>query len=69
MFPSQEIDPVNTLIFEKPLLTPQVLSVFTVISDDMQKYFAICVRVCTKYYRVGHSLILLYYEILLLFTK
>ena len=43
LFPSQEIDTVNT--FGRQPLTPQVLSAFTVISDETQKYFAI--RVCT----------------------
>ena len=60
LFPSQEIDTVNT--FGKPPLTPQVLSVFTVISDETQKYFAI--HTCIGYYRVGHSPPLLYYKLL-----
>ena len=46
-----EIDTVNT--FGRPPLTPHMLSTFTVISDETRKYFAI--RVCTGYYRVGHS--------------
>ena len=54
------VDTVDT--FRRPPLTPHVLSVFTVISDEKQKYFAI--RVCTDYYRVGHSSLLLYYELL-----
>ena len=56
---------VNTVdTFRRPPLTPHVLSVFTVISDETWKYFSICV--CTGYYRVGHSPLLLYYELLIL---
>ena len=50
VFQSQEIA-VNTS-GRLPLI-PQVLSTFMVISDEMQKYFAI--HVCTGYYRVGYS--------------
>ena len=57
-----EIDTVNT--FGRSPLTPHVLSMFMVISDEMRKYFAI--RVCTGYYRVGHSPLFLYYELLIL---
>ena len=49
-------------IFRRQPLTPHVLSAFTLISDETRKYFAICV--CTGYYRVGHSPLLLYYELL-----
>ena len=43
--------------------TPNVLNAFTIYSDEMWKYFAI--RVCTGYGKVGHSPLLLYYELLL----
>ena len=59
LFPSQEIDMVNT--FGRQPLTPQVLSAFTVISDETWKYFAI--RVYTE---VEYSPPLLYYELLVL---
>ena len=57
-----EIDTVNT--FGRPPLTLHVLSAFTVINDETRKYFAI--YVCTAYYRVGHSPLILYYELLIL---
>ena len=44
-----------------------VLSTFTVISDETQKYFAI--RVCRGYYRVGHSPLILYYKLLIVLNK
>ena len=50
LLPSQEIVTVNT--FGRQPLAPQVLSAFTVISDQMHKYSAI--RICTGYYRVGY---------------
>ena len=60
--PRTLIDSVDT--FRRPPLTPYVLSAFTVISDETRKYFAICI--CTGYYRVGHSPLLLYYELLVI---
>ena len=60
--PRTLIDTVDT--FRRSPLTPHVLSAFTVISDETRKYFAI--RVCTGYYRVGHSPLILYYELLLI---
>ena len=64
--PRTLIDTIDT--FRGPPLTPYVLSAFTIISDDTRKYFAI--SVCTGYYRVGHSpLLLLYYELLILFLR
>ena len=59
-----EIDTVNT--FGRPPLTPHMLSTFTVISDETWKYFAI--RIYTGYYRVGHSPLILYYELLVSLT-
>ena len=59
-----EVNTVNT--FGRPPLTPHMLSMFTVISDETRKYFAI--RVSTGYYRVGHSSFL-YYELLLLLMQ
>ena len=58
--PKTLVDTVDT--FRRPPLTPHVLNAFTVIRDEMWKYFAICV--CTGYYREGHSPLLLYYELL-----
>ena len=58
--PRTLVDTIDT--FRRSLLTPHVLSAFTVISNETRKYFAI--RVCTGYYRVGHSPLLLYYELL-----
>ena len=60
-----EIDIVNT--FGRPPLIPHVLSTFTVISDETRKYFAI--RICTGYYRVGHSPLYLYYELLIIYIE
>ena len=60
--PRTLVDTIDT--FRRPVLTPHVLSAFTVISDETWKYFAI--RVCTAYYRVGHSPLLLYYELLVI---
>ena len=45
---------------------PYLLTTFMVISDETREYFAI--RVSTGYYRVGHSPLLLYYELLLIHT-
>ena len=59
------VDTVDT--FRRPPLTPHVLSAFTVISDETRKYFAISVS--TGCYRVGHSPLLLYYELLISLMK
>ena len=63
--PRTLVDTVDT--FRRSPLTPHMLSAFTLISDGTRKYFAI--RVCTGYYRVGHSPLLLYYELLIIPTS
>ena len=58
-----EINQDQYFITPRTMLSiPYMVSTFMVISKEKQNYFAI--NVCTGYYRVGVSLIVLHYELL-----